>query len=295
MLITRFLAILVFSFSAVVNAQAPDEQLTLDIRNRVDADRFDTLLAGERELVLIVRESTTPITKGVAVLLGDAGQGPFSQHGLAPLAEQLNQYGWVTMIMPAPSTAFTPLAEEDSDKPMSPEQNDDAADPEGMTQPALPAPHARQAHGPIAKEHFEQHEQQLIEQMQAIVGRTQDYPGFFLVIASGTTSAWLTKIYAEQKIGSPDALIIISPFWPQRDLNNQLPTWVGDTDMPVMDVYSQWDNEWSASTVSQRNIAAQKAFKMHYRQRELIGQMRDTQQYAFLGKEIYGWLTYMGW
>lgn len=310
------LGFLIISGDQVAHAQAVaerQEQLTLDIQRSEFSDEYDTLIAGERELIVVTQESTTPITRGAAVILGEAGQGPFNQHGIADLANLLNQYGWVTMVMPAPSSAFFAESKDDeqqqtdsepaespptdSEAPAS-EPDLGAESPISETQPAMPNPepvHPKLGQEVISTDQFDQHEQELIAQMQAIVTRTQNYPGFFLVIAQGTTAAWLNKIYSEQQIALPDALIMVSPYWPQRDINSQIPEQLANTMMPVLDIYSQWDNEWSKGTVVARKVAAEKALKMHYRQRELIGQMMDRQQYQLLSKEIYGWLTHMGW
>lgn len=271
---------LIWSFS--VFCVEPEQQLVWDVKRSMHDDQYETLLVGEREVLLVVNEASTPISKGVAVLIGEAGQGPFSHQRLAPLASLLNDVGWVSMIMTAPSSAFLDAGSN---------QEQGAA----TDSPEQASPNPLEGQSIIDSEAFTLHEQELMTQLQAVTQRTQQYPGFFLVIAQGTTAAWITKLYSEKQIDLPDALVIISPFWPQREFNMQLPRWVAETEMPVLDIYSPWDSEWSLKRVKERNVAATKALKLHYRQRELIGQTIDQQQYAFLSKEIYGWLSYMGW
>jgi hypothetical protein len=65
--------------------------------------------------------------------------------------------------------------------------------------------------------------------------------------------------------------------------------------MPVLDLYNSRDNEWSQATVTQREIATIKSLKLQYRQRELLGFNQYRQYNAYLSKEIYGWLSHMGW
>lgn len=264
-----------------------------DIQHSQFEDQFDTLLVDEQTVPIAIEESNTAITRGVAVLLSEAGRNPFSQHGLKHLTESLNNVGWVTMVMPAPEYGFWPMEEtvdeNTTETPQNETQQEDAAESEQTDV------HARSAQSHIQQGSFERHEQSLIIQMQAIAQKTQQYPGFFLVIAQGTSAAWLTKIYAEKKLGDPDGLVIISPHWPDREFNRQIPQWTSQTQMPLLDIYSPWDTNWAKETVSQRRIQSVKALKLMYRQRELTGQKLDQQQFQRLGKEIYGWLTHMGW
>ena len=65
--------------------------------------------------------------------------------------------------------------------------------------------------------------------------------------------------------------------------------------MPVLDLYSSRDNGWALKTVTQRQTNAIKALKFQYRQRELLGFNMPQQHSAYIGKEIYGWISHMGW
>lgn len=264
-----------------------------DIQHRQFEDQFDTLLVDDQTVPIAIQESNTAITRGVAVLLSEAGRNPFSHHGLKHLTKSLNNVGWVTMVMPAPEYGFWPMeetAEENTaETPENETQQSDAVESEQADV------HARSAQSHIQQASFERHEESLIIQMQAIVQKTRQYPGFFLVIAQGTSAAWLTKIYAQKKLGDPDGLVIISPQWPDREFNQQLPQWTSQTQMPLLDIYSPWDTNWAKDTVAQRKIQSVKELKLMYRQRELTGQKLDQQQFERLGKEIYGWLTHMGW
>ncbi|GAA0854219.1 hypothetical protein GCM10009114_09230 [Aliiglaciecola litoralis] len=276
-----------------------------DIEYGQFADQYDMLLAGEQSIAIVIQESNTAITRGVAVLLSEAGRNPFSQHGLKLLTKTLNDVGWVTMVMPAPLVGFWPEAslEQEAQADQAEQQQTTAqqeqtslteseqTDSSEAAIPKLP----NQGNSHIDSEAFAKHEQQLILQMRAIEPKAAQYPGFFLVIAQGSSAAWLTKIYAQNKLGNPDGLVVVSPYWPDRHYNQQFPQWLAATQMPVLDVYSPWDPAWSTQTVEARRIAAHKALKMIYRQRELTGQKPDQQQYLWLAKEIYGWLTHMGW
>lgn len=258
-----------------------EQQITLDIVRSKFADSYETLLVGEREMIAIVNEATTPITRGVAVLVGETGQSPLSHDSLAPLIPLLNQYGWVTMLMPAPASAFF----------------DSSID----TEATLPAEQAEESINPLSglavldDEVFEKQETELMQQLQTIVQRSNDYPGFLVVVAQGSSAAWITKIYSEKTLPSPDALVIVSPYWPDRKYNILIPELVANTDMPVLDFYSRSDNKWATATQPRRKIIAEKVLKLHYRQREIISQRFDAERYEIMSKDIYGWLTHMGW
>ncbi|WJG08963.1 DUF3530 family protein [Aliiglaciecola sp. LCG003] len=277
-------------------AQSADLDIAMeDIQHQQFADSFDVLLVGEAELPLIIQESSTPITRGVAVMISESGRGPFSQHGLNQLAIELNKVGWVTMIMPAPVAGFAPSQNDDAQQ-----QNQQPA-PAPETSQTEQNPSNQETVSPrsgqqnIATEQFSAHQQQLILQLRAVTQKTRQYPGFFLVIAQGTSAAWLTKIYAEKVLDLPDGMVAVSPYWPQRDYNKQLPEWIAKTEMPYLDIFTPFDPQWSLMTVGPRKIAAVKGLKLMYRQRELTGQKMDQQQLVRLGKEIYGWLTHLGW
>ena len=55
----------------------------------------------------------------------------------------------------------------------------------------------------IDNQAFVKHEQQLVSLLQAVFEKSQEYPGYFLVISKGTSAAWLSKIYAEKTLVSP--------------------------------------------------------------------------------------------
>lgn len=258
-----------------------EQQISLDIKRSKFANGYETLLAGERELIVIVNEATTPITRGVAVLVGEAGQSPLSHDSLAPLIPLLNQYGWVTMLMAAPAGAFfdstieneTAAATDDTDESINP----------------------RAGLRVLDDNLFAKQETELMQQLQTITQRTTAYPGFFIVVAQGSSAAWITKIYSEKKLSPPDALVVVSPYWPERKYNMLIPELVANTDMPVLDFYSRNDNKWAIATQPNRKIIAEKVLKLHYRQTEVISQRFDSERYELMGKVIYGWLTHMGW
>jgi hypothetical protein len=284
---------------------APDNQLLkrLDIQRALFADTYQSFTIDDRQVIYILQENTTAITRGVAVMIADTGVAIVGQEGFVSLADELNKIGWVTILLPAPDTAFMPMTEqettttENSEAAVEDENNtsDDSAQTVNLDISMEDLNISRSAVSSIDEQAFVKHEQQLVALLQAVAEKSLEYPGFFLVISKGTSAAWLSKIYAERKLDTPDAFVAISPYWPDRNHNLLLPEWIANTSMPVLDLYSDWDNSWAKKTVAKREIAAIKSLKLQYRQRELLGFNMHQQHNAYIGKEIYGWISYMGW
>lgn len=291
----------------------------LDLQRELFSDQYQSFEINQQPFIYLLHENTTAITRGVAVLLADSGVSVAGKKGFVPLAKELNKLGWVTIILPAPEIAFTPVADESAstettEGTVAENANDNAATATTSTNTDTnnPNPDINGSITPVAPDSvdpdinkasvsgidnlaFLQHEEQLIALLQAAKVRSEDYPGFFLVISQGTSAAWLSKIYAEEKIETPDALVTISPYWPDRKFNQLLAQWLANTPMPVLDLYNQWDNEWARKTVNAREIAAIRSLKLQYRQRQLLGVDLHQQDSTYLSKEIYGWLSHMGW
>lgn len=291
----KFLYICLFVPSAAFcQALDMDAQLLLDIQQSQFPDTYESLLIGDKQLPIIVREATTTIGKGVAVVLAETGKGPLHHEGVAALAGQLNQYGWITFSIPAPH--LSAQIEEPTQPDTAEPATDETQESQQSENAPQPAPPGYSVSDNISTQIVQKHEQQIQAVMRAAANRALDYTGFFMVISQGTSAAWLTKLYSEGKLESPDAMVTVSPYWPDRALNNQLPELLANTPMPILDVYSPWDNNWVNQTREQRQIAARKGLKLHYRQRQLLGlPLQQDQQFAYLAKEIYGWLSHMGW
>ncbi|WP_158966773.1 DUF3530 family protein [Paraglaciecola sp. L3A3] len=268
----------------------------LDIQRGLFPDEYQSVELDGQQYVYVLRENTTPITRGVAVLIADSGVSMLSQQGLAMLATNLNGLGWTTLLLSAPDTAFYPLLEQEAVA----EENNSAASTEEVTPQATTEQLPQSTHNKTAEKSFDpiafnNHQADLIKLLDVAEKKVEEYPGFYLVVGQGTTAAWLTKIFAEAKSNIPDAFVAISPFWPDRDYNRQLPLLMARNPMPVLDIYSLNDNYWALSTTKIRQSSALKGLKLHYRQRQLVGNPQAQQKSNYLAKEMYGWLSNMGW
>ena len=292
--VIKFLLSFILAVLCSHSLAAPDNQLLrrLDIQRGLFSDTYQSFDIDGQPIIYVLQENTTAIIRGVAVMVADSGIPLVGQEGFSALANELNKLGWVTILLPAPDIGFIPtltqdlVIEDDEKKTIDEETNSTPLADLDISQTPVTS---------IVEQAFEEHEQQLVSLLQAVIEKSQEYPGFLLVISKGTSAAWLSKIYAEKTLNSPDAFVAISPFWPDRNRNQQLPQWIANTPMPVLDLFSSQDNGWSQTTVAQREVAAVKSLKLQYRQRELLGFNQYRQYNTYLSKEIYGWVSHMGW
>ena len=274
----------------------------MDIQRGLFTDTYQSLDIDGQPIIYVLQENTTAITRGVAVMIADSSIPILGQEGFATLANEMNKIGWVTILIPAPDIGFIPIiipeAELKDDQKTTAEietKNFANTQVTSLGAPLLDLDTSQSAVTTIDDSAFVKHEQQLVSLLQAVIEKSQEYPGYFLVISKGTSAAWLSKIYAEKTLDAPDAFVMVSPYWPDRKHNQRLPEWMANTPMPVLDLHSSWDNGWARKTVSRRQIAAVKALKLQYRQRKLLGFTMHQQHSAYIGKEIYGWISHMGW
>lgn len=273
----------------------------LDIKRGLFPDEYKSMQSDDKQVFYIEHENSTAITRGVAILISDVGTSMVSQQGLAPLAAELNKIGWATVLLSAPELQNSSQSNE---SPTESPADENAAtvepqtDAETSSSAALSAPspvHNKGAENRIASDTFDKQQEEFEALLKVGVKKSAEYPGFYIVIAQGSSAAWITKIYSEFKSNTPDAYIAVSPFWPDRSYNLQLPKIMAKTPMPVLDIYDNWDNDWVLSTVKKREMAATRSLKLLYRQRQLIGANQLEQQAHYLSKEIHGWLSHMGW
>jgi hypothetical protein len=274
----------------------------LDIQRGLFTDTYQSLDIDGQQIIYVLQENTTAITRGVAVMIADSSIPILGQESFTSLANEMNKIGWVTILIPAPDIGFIPIiipeAElKDVQKTTAEIETKNFANTQvtSLSATLLDLDINQSAVTTIDDSAFVKHEQQLVSLLQAVIEKSQEYPGYFLVISKGTSAAWLSKIYAEKTLDAPDAFVMVSPYWPDRKHNQRLPEWMANTPMPVLDLHSSWDNGWARKTVSRRQIAAVKALKLQYRQRKLLGFTMHQQHSAYIGKEIYGWISHMGW
>ncbi|GEM_PF-6729594 len=112
-----------------------------------------------------------------------------------------------------------------------------------------------------------------------------------IILTSGLLSSCL--FYIENIPG--DALITINPFIDNFELNVQLSDKIASTSQPVLDLVNKTSNRYSSKNAVHRRISSQRLMKAHYRQRDIIGHRMSHRQVEYIAKEIYGWLTFLGY
>jgi len=252
---------------------SPTALLTADIQQRQPASEITQLLAGSEEISVQTQEATVPLTRGVAIIVTEAKHGLFGGSGVSSIADSLNKWGWYTLILPAPMLNFS---------------NDNSLMPEETL-------NARSSLAPFNQEGLTRYSLALSQRIEAALNTVQSTPGYRLIISHGVSSAGLIRLYSQGSLIEPDGLVVAGPFWPQSQLNGQLPMQLAQTAFPVLDLTNEWDNRWSQKTQTLRSTKATTELKMHYRQRDIVGTEYNQQQYHYLAKEIYGWLTFLGW
>ena len=249
------------------------EILTTDIRSHQPAEAITILVAGNDEITVRRQSASVPLTRGAAIIIADAQAGLFGTKGVSAMTKQLNQWGWLTLVVPAPILTLSSTI---------PDENDAAIN-------------ARSSSHQITSEAVLRYSLALTQRLEAAYASVQTTPGYRLVVSHGINAAGLIRLYSLGSIVPPDGLVVSGPFWPQDSLNQELPTQLAQTPFAVLDVTNEWDNRWSQKTQENRKIMATTELKMHYRQRELVGPAYNFQQYQYMAKEIYGWFSYLGW
>lgn len=284
------IGLILLLISGIASAQtgmSETEKLIADVQRTMHPDNYKKVLIGEQETVFFINQANLPLNKGMVLLVSEAGRNGVSKISLAPMAKYFNDYGWATLLVTAPDYQW----QVNNNIAMSMEKPSPDAIPKSVDQ-GVPA---YEADPTINQNMFRAQEQQFLLLMNAASDEMMNYPGFNVVIAEGTSAAFLAKLYAEDNLMAPDAFVAISTNWPVKSLNDQVPEFLARTPAPVMDIYNQWDNDWAKSTAKQRRVVAEKSLKMHFRQREIIGQALNETQFEYMAKEVYGWLSYMGW
>ena len=254
--------------------------------------------------------ATVPIVRGNFVLISDASHNGANIYALLALAKELADLGWNSIVMPAPS--FTKVmmeadAHEQNKQLQDAEQETPASDttlePADATEPAQPIEPIQPIAPSVAvnAQHFESHyktyyqthyNRVLLASLSAVI-KQSSAGGYTVLFAQGKSAQ--SVLYDNTQSIKADAIIINNLYWPERTLNQTLPSLVAKHSSPLLDLVSSDDNKWSNSTKDARKISAKINLKPHYRQRQINPGMNNEDTSIAVAKEIYGWLTYLGW
>ena len=274
---------LLFLILLLTTLQVRANLLLEDIRHQFLPSEYQTVLVGEQDVPVFAAEPTTTISRGVAFIFMDAGYQGLTLDNATQLARQMNDWGWHTRIVPTMIEESLPLTQSDPNAPVDPLK----LHPRAVVSSSMVDEQATRT--------------QLALLVNAVYNDVESIPGFRLVIAQGMSATQLISLSSEALIPPSDSLVVISPYWPKQKQNNALAEQLANSMMPVLDLQLPQPNSWTADSPQERKTAVTKALKMHYRQKQLntsVAVVTDAEQSAFtisLSKEIYGWVSYLGW
>lgn len=309
-----------------------NDLLAKDIEQGLHQDEYELIEVGDNRLPIFIQRSELPINKGIIFILADADVPLGKSNSLHQLAGIMPRAGWTTVLLPSlglqlgPNIAF-PIAESDdlSEQNEAAENVNTATD--AANEEATPAEDPEQQNEQNTNEENGQETldidteevakitnrrtfQTSISEAQLVIFATEleaylassfehmnTTMGHRIVLTQGISAATTLKLIADKNpiFDEADALIVHSPYWPIRELNQRVPSIVAQTDIPVLDLFNEWDNTWSHRTRRARQIAVNTELKEVYRQVEIVGQAPDASQAEYIGKTIKGWTTYLGW
>ncbi|EWH08653.1 hypothetical protein DS2_16284 [Catenovulum agarivorans DS-2] len=234
-----------------------------------------SLMAGDSQFTALISEQDGSVIRGSALLLPDISLHPNQSATFYQLRYALNQYGWISVAGIMPEIMHQQLKDEQQLKQL------------------IERPH--NTLDVVVEDTQKQYINQLQLVMSSMLEEASAYPGLIMLVAQGATAGWLVEGLASEQLEMPDVLVLISPYLPDRQLNQKLPAKIAQLPVPILDVWSERDNPWAKATVIARKKASKRYLTMHYRQRELFGFRGLESTDARLGKEIYGYVTYLGW
>lgn len=250
-----------------------------DAEHYFNPDEVKKLLAGDSEFYVLFQDDMTGRPKGVALLLPDWSHGAGGSHSIEFLRTQLPDYGWVTLSMAVPeshSPVFTTGQSEANPQP---------ADPSVRIEPSRF----------IDEQYMQQYELQFKMRMQALISEAQNYQGYFIVIAQGSSAAVLASLYAKGEItDQPEAMILLSAAMPDFKLTKKMNVDIASNPIATLDIYLTHGRRWVYKHVAERKRLARKHFKVSYRQKELFSDISYHNQNHRLLRTIYGWLNTQG-
>ena len=252
-----------------------------------DADRFfkadeiKPLLAGDQDFYVLFRDDMTGRPKGVALLIPDWGQTATSSRGLDFLRTVLPDYGWVTLSMTVPQS------------------RDQVFDTKQATEPATAQTEFKVAKPPlpvrtIDEDYMNSYEMQLKMRMLALTDEAQNYQGYFIVIAQGSSAAVLASLYAKEELDEPEAMILLDASVHDFKLTEKMNQDITANAVPTLDIYQSRNSRWARKNIEMRRKLARKNFKVSYRSKELFGDISYHNQNQRMLKIVYGWLSSLG-
>jgi hypothetical protein len=251
-----------------------------DANKAFEPDELKPLLAGDSDFYVLFRDDMTGRPRGVALLIPDWSQHAANSRGIDFLRTQLPQYGWVTLSMAVPNNREQVFVT-------------DIPQPRPLAS-SRQSTKKTQALRHIDEEYMAKYELQMKMRMEALVNEAENYQGYFIVIAQGSSAAVLASLYAKEELAQPEAFIILGALVHDNALNQAMNLNIATTSIPTLDIYQTSQSRWIAKNIRLRQMLAKKHFKISYRASQLHGDISYLNQNQRLLKTIYGWLSRLG-
>ncbi|MGI2260393.1 DUF3530 family protein [Shewanella sp. GXUN23E] len=223
-------------------------------------DELRSIQVGAQSSPVLVRSWEGRHQYGAVILLASPGQVPDTPGLIAHLRRALNSAGWASINLssplPLPRANFSTTAES-------------VANP-GEGQLKLTS-------GQSTPDYSMTQMSEFISQRQASVSEAlgqldvlgSEFPGKRLMIVSNQTAAMVIELLNQEKIPTPDLLVVFNPYLPQPQLNAALISGLEKLSIPVLDIQSPDGHPASRETLTKRQHLSRSKGPAKYRQLQL--------------------------
>ena len=274
------------------------------LERELPAEQQKQLRAGDESFLALLRPSISAKARGILILVPGDGESADWPNVVAPLRNDLPNYGWDTLSLSLPDP-YDPLAAlrrttapADSDAQANAEQT---APPVTGGSGAAPTPQtqaeagsgepAQAATAPVDPEALANaHAEQVLARVAAGIDfALQQGIKPIILVGHGTGAYWAARYLAEKEPSDVHQLVLIDGSEPQG-MPPRLVATMGKKDLQIADLVRHPD---VAAAVNRKDRASQKANK-NYRQIELpvhFGDRADEQQQIM--RRLRGWLDHL--
>jgi hypothetical protein len=126
-----------------------------------------------------------------------------------------------------------------------------------------------------------------------VLKRAATKPGNVIIVAQGSSGALINNMLQAEQLTAPQGLVLLSAYLQDPKLNQAVSLAISQHKVPTLDILHHDDNSIVAASSKIRLQLTRKSMKELYRQRILLGDIDDEPDWLF--KEVYGWLTYIGY
>lgn len=126
-----------------------------------------------------------------------------------------------------------------------------------------------------------------------VLKRAAAKPGNVIIVAQGSSGALINNMLQSEQLTAPQGLVLLSAYLQDVKLNQAVSLAISQHKVPTLDILHHQDNSIVSASSKVRLQLTRKSMKELYRQRVLLGNIDDEPDWLF--KEVYGWLTYIGY